>query len=117
MLPTRCTHWFLPQNVTMRASASTARLVVMAAVLTALPGAAQGCRADGTCAGETFCASFYATCDGNGGRFDSTAECVAVYNSLAAGDAGATSGASQACLECESVLYPSSVPPMTRYPP
>ena len=66
---------------------------------------------------ETFCASYDATCDGNGGRFDSTAECVAVYNSLAAGDAGATSGASQACLECESVLYPSSVPPMTRYPP
>ena len=33
----------------MRAPASTARLVVMAAVLAALPGAVQGCRADGIC--------------------------------------------------------------------
>jgi len=52
-------------------------------------------------AAETFCASYYSTCDGNGGRFGSTAECIAVFNSLAAGDAGATSGASQACLECK----------------
>ena len=59
------------------------------------------CVAPAPSAAETFCASFDATCAGNGGRFGSTAECAAVYNSLPAGDAGATSGASQACLECK----------------
>ena len=63
---------------------------------------------------ENFCASFDATCDGNAGRFGSTAECVAVYNSLAAGDAGAASGASEACLKCNRVCI---VPIFCAVPP
>ena len=52
-----------------------------------------------------YCANYAATCS-SADSFADTAACVALYDSYAPGTAGETSGATQACIRCESAPGP-----------